>query len=495
VSHPRAKRALAWVAGALAVVLVVVGVGGYLLYRHLSGNIAHQRIDVVEPRPDQAPGKAENILVMGSDTRAFKGGSRYGSDITGARSDTTILVHIYATGDKAVLVSIPRDTYTLIPRCRLANGSLSAPQHNKFNAAFSIGGPSCTIATVEHLTHLRIDHYVVVNFAGFQHMVDALGGVDVCVRTAIHDPIRYVAGHYEGSGLELSAGTHKLEGKQALEFVRARYGVGDGSDLGRIKNQQVFISSLIRKATGTGLLLHPFELYQFLNAATKSIETDPGFGIPQLKGLAGKLHGLQAGKVQLLTVPLSNPNAYVPIGGVPASVVFWDEKKADAIWSALRQDAPLPGTATTPSPRPSASASPSAPAGASPSASPLTVAPQQVHVAVLNGTGQQGLAARAAAALRSEGFVVDQVGNADRSDYTTTEVRYGSTRADSARTLAAAVPGSVTQADPTLGTTLTLVLGSDYSGTHPVQVQSATPAPSATPSLDVVTADRDVCAG
>jgi LCP family protein required for cell wall assembly len=335
---------LPWLAGGLALVLVVAGVGGYLVYRHLNGNIAHTQIIVPGQRPSEGPAHSENILLLGSDTRAFKGGAKFGSEITGARSDTTILVHIYADGQHAVLVSIPRDTYTTIPRCKLPGGGLSAPTKNRFNTAFSIGGPSCTIATVEHLTHLHIDHFVEVNFAGFQRMVDALGGVTVCLKQRINDPVRVnpATGHVVGSGFVGGPGDVTLNGKTGLAFVRARYAVGDGSDLGRIKNQQVFISSVIRKATSTGLLFNPLKLYRFLDAATKSIRTDPGFGLSQLKKLAGDLHGLKPGKVQLLTVPLSNVNAYVNIGGLPASVVFWNTSLANQIWAALRADKPLP---------------------------------------------------------------------------------------------------------------------------------------------------------
>src|SRR4051812_34239765 len=272
VRPTRTAKALSWVAASLAVVLVITGVGGYLIYRHLANNVPHQDIRIPGARPAEGPGKSENILLIGSDTRDFAGGAKFGSNVTGARSDTTILVHISADGKKAVLVSIPRDTYALIPKCRLAGGGVSSPQHNKFNAAFSIGGPSCTIATVEHLTHLRIDHFVEVNFAGFQRMVDALGGVNVCLTHPINDPVRInpLTGGHIGSGLVISAGHHTLKGKDALGFVRSRYAVGDGSDLGRIRNQQVFLASMIRKATSTGLLFHPLNLYRFLDAATKS---------------------------------------------------------------------------------------------------------------------------------------------------------------------------------------------------------------------------------
>jgi hypothetical protein len=221
-------------------------------------------------------------------------------------------------------------------------------------------------------------------------------------------------------------------------------------------------------------------LYHFLNAATKSIETDEGFGLRQLKDLAGHLHGLKPGRVSLLTVPLSNPNAYVDIGGYQASVVFWDKQRARALWQALAQDKPLPGT--EPKPKPSGSASPTP---------NLIVAPSSIHVRVLNGTGEPGLAHQVADDLRSRGFIVDETTDADSTDYTQSIVRYGTEKRESSETLAASVPGSTRQQDAALGTTLELIVGSDYSGTVGVKLSAPTPTPSA--SLDYTTADRDRC--
>jgi LCP family protein required for cell wall assembly len=480
--RPRTRRILGWVAAGLVVVLAVTAVGGYLVYRHLSGNITHydasKHIKIKQP---PKLGKAQNILVIGSDTRAFVGGSKYGGEVAGARSDTAILVHLSAGGSKAILVSIPRDSWVRIPPCETSSGT-SAPFMSKFNTAYSIGGPACTIATVESLTGIRIDHFVEVNFAGFTTMVNALGGVSVCISQPINDPIRYIAGHYEGSGLVLSAGTHTLKGTQALAFVRARYGVGDGSDIGRIKNQQLFLSSVIRKATSAGLLLDPIALYQFLDAATKSIQTDPGFGLEQLRSLAGKLHGLKPGKVALLTVPIvySAP-------GMPSADVAWDPTRAPLLWNALRTDGPLPGTAPAPNPTTSPTAA----------TVPLIVPPGAIHVRVLNGTGRVGVAHQVAQQLAAKGFLIVGIGDADSSGYQQTFVRYGPDRVQSSQTLAASVPGSTRELDGSLGTTLELVVGSNFSGVQSVTLSSAAPqssaTPSPTPTLDVVTAERDVC--
>jgi len=478
----RTKRVLGWIAASLAVVLVLTTIGGYLVYRHLNGNITHYDAAGQEiiKRPPKL-NKAQNILLIGSDTRAFSGGAAFGKEVGGARSDTTILVHLSAGGGKAVLVSIPRDSYVMLPPCRTPGGGQSTAHMDKFNAAYSIGGPACTIATVESLTHIHIDHFVEVNFQGFQRMVNALGGVNVCISKPINDPIRFVSGHYEGSGLVLPAGTSKLNGKQSLAFVRARYGVGDGSDIGRIKDQQLFISAVIRKATSAGLLVDVPALYRFLDAATKSIRTDPHFGLSQLKNLADRLHGLKPGAVQLLTIPFLY-NA----PGVPSADIGWDPVKAPAVWTALRSDKPLPGTATAPAPRPSASATGGA--------NPLTVPPSAIYVRVLNGTGEPGIAHQVAAQLEAEGFHAT-AGNAATRGYQTTVVRYGSSRQESSQTLAAAVKGSTRELDPSLGTTVQLVIGTQFGGVVPVSVATppASPSPSPSSSLDVVTAEQNLC--
>src|SRR4051812_31649949 len=477
--RPRTQRILGWIALGLAVVLVMTVTGSYLVYRHLNSNITHLQFGQEPGKRPVKLNKAQNILLIGSDTRAFAGGSKFGSEVGGARSDTTILVHLSAGGRKASLVSIPRDSYVRIPACKTAGGE-STPHLDKFNSAYSIGGPACTIATVESLTNIHIDHFVEVNFQGFQRMVNALGGVSVCLRKPINDPIRFVGGHYQGSGLVLPAGTSRLKGTQALAFVRARYGVGDGSDIGRIKDQQLFISAVIRKATSAGLLVDIPALYRFLDAATKSIRTDPKFGLSQLKGLADRLHGLKPGTVSLLTVPF-----LFNAPGVPSADIGWDPAKAPALWAAIRRDQPLPGQATA---KPSASPSPAG--------NGLTIPPGAITVQVLNGTGETGIAHRVATELAAEGFHAIP-GNASVRGVATTVVRYGSSRNESSMTVAAAVKRSTRQLDPSLrATTIQLVIGSDFGGVVPVTVTPSTnPAvsPSPAPSLDVTTAGQDLC--
>jgi LCP family protein required for cell wall assembly len=217
------KRVAAWVAGSLAAVLLIGGVTSWAAISHFLGNIT--KIDVFKGLSHRPGGGVEgdlNILLVGSDSRAGltpaqQRALHVGHD-PGQRSDTMILLHIPRGGGKAVLVSLPRDSYVVIPAHKDASGRTVPASHNKLNAAYSIGGPELTVATVEQNTHVRIDHYVEINFLGFVKMVNALGGVTVCTPTPINDPVRYdpATGGHIGSGLRLPAGRSHVSGAEAL---------------------------------------------------------------------------------------------------------------------------------------------------------------------------------------------------------------------------------------------------------------------------------------
>jgi LCP family protein required for cell wall assembly len=483
--RPRWARALGYLFLVVAVLLSAgLGVGLYFYY-HLNGKIQH---------PDLPPGAtgatpkrevvgAQNWLIMGSDSRDCKGCAQYGRELVngGARSDTTILAHLSRGASQATLVSIPRDSWVQIPACRTANG-MSTPQTTKFNEAFSLGGPACTIKTVQSLTHVAIDHWVVVNFDGFKKIVDALNGVRVCLSQPIDDPIVHTAEGYHGSGLVLSAGYHTLNGATALKFVRARYAVGDGSDLTRIKDQQAFISAMIRKVADIGLLFHPTELVSVLNAIVESLATDKDVSLSKLADFGESLHGLPPSKVDLLTVPLEY-NA----PGVPSADVAWDPTLAPELWDTIRKDAPLPGTVqhhrnSKPSKKQQSSN--------------LTVPPSAITVNVLNGTTQAGIAHNVASQLQALGYQIGQIGDAP-APAASTFVEYGPTRVQSSETLAAAVGKGVDRkADPTLGDSVTLVIGPDFPGVHSVTIGSPSPSasPSPTNTLGITNAAADRCA-
>ncbi len=279
------------------------------------------------------------------------------------------------------MASIPRDSLVKVPDCQDPDATLQGAQTLIFNSAFSIGGPACTVKTVEQNTDIAIDHFAVVNFEGFQAMVDALGGVDICVTEAVSDP---------KTKLNLDAGTHHLGGRDALRFVQSRKGFGDGSDIGRIGRQQAFLSAVAREATDSKLLLRPDRLLGFLDAATKSLTTDAELGsITALSDLALQAKNLKPEQINFVTVPnraaASDPNR-----------VEWTED-AEALWEAIRSDDPLPGT----EPEPTASASATTPPAVVP-----TVSPDQLTVQVVNSSGVSGLAVQASAALAAQGFSI-----------------------------------------------------------------------------------------
>ncbi|MDP1711769.1 MAG: LCP family protein [Candidatus Nanopelagicaceae bacterium] len=293
--------------------------------------------------------KALNFLVVGSDSRSGLSKIelrklRVGSTRTaaGGRSDTMFLVHISKDRSNAVIVSIPRDTLATIPSHIDNSGKLvPGAVRSKINAAFAWGGAPLLIQTLESKSKLHIDHYVEINFSGFTKIVDSLGGIEVCSKTAINDP---------KSHLVMSSGKHTLMGLQALAYVRTREFDGTG-DIGRMKRQQAFVSSVFHKVTSAGILLNPAALIKVFNASMGSITTDPGLGSNDLLSLLQNLGNLSASKVRTLTVPLSNSNGYAPGIG---SVVIWDPVQAPLLFDRLNKDhvifdmaAPSPSTSSS----------------------------------------------------------------------------------------------------------------------------------------------------
>ncbi|WP_455351451.1 LCP family glycopolymer transferase [Streptomyces sp. SYSU K217416] len=297
----RRRYLLRWAALATALV-VLAGAGvAWWLYRELDDNIRTDTDAAAEleryekERPALAVRGAQNILLIGSDTRAGKGNAKYGRDIGTQHSDTTILLHLASNRQSATAVSIPRDLMVEIPSCRQPDGTRSRERFAQFNWSFEYGGAACTIRTVERLTGIRVDHHMVIDFRGFKKMVDAVDGVEICLRKPIND---------KDAHLRLAAGRHTLRGEQALGFVRARKSLGDGSDTERMDRQQQFLGSLVKKVQSNGVLLNPTKLYPVLDAATSSITTDPGLdSLRDLYGLVRGMRDIPTEKVQFLTVP------------------------------------------------------------------------------------------------------------------------------------------------------------------------------------------------
>jgi LCP family protein required for cell wall assembly len=312
------------------------------------------KIDVfngIDKRPEKKS-TAMNYLLVGSDTREGLSKEelkklRVGSVATaaGKRSDTMLLVHISKARDKAILISIPRDTFALIPEHKSKSGKIIPAVHSKINSSFNWGGAPLLIQTIEEMTELKIDHYVEINFAGFARIVDSIGGVEVCTKKNINDP---------KSHLILEAGVHTLNGIESLKYVRTREFDGMG-DLGRMQRQQAFMSAVLRKATSAGVLLNPVTMASFINSALSAVTTDSELKNSDLIALAKQMKSLSTSSVRTLTVPLSNLS--YNSNGV-TSAVLWDPVLAPQLWTRLREDQAVVDEVVA-SPSPSSTKSPS----------------------------------------------------------------------------------------------------------------------------------------
>ncbi|MGW1688366.1 LCP family protein [Streptomyces albidoflavus] len=333
--RPRSRRrkillAAAWTA---AGGILVGGAGLGFAYVKLNGNLEGVDINAAlgSDRPEEVDDGSLDLLVLGSDSRSGDNG-KYGRDEGAARSDTAMIVHLHEGRKKATVVSIPRDTLVTRPDCAAEDGStVSGGQRQMFNTAYEAGGPACAVKTVEQMSGIRMDHYLEVDFSGFQEIIDRLGGVEVTTGKAIDD---------DKSGLHLDKGTHTLDGEQSLGLVRTRHGVGDGSDLGRIQLQQTFLTALMHRVQDLGLLSSPKKLYGVADAATKSLTTDAELdSVPALLDFAQGLKGLKPEGMEMLTLPVE----YDP---ADANRVLPQEKAGAQVWKALRADKAVPASAT-----------------------------------------------------------------------------------------------------------------------------------------------------
>ncbi|GAA3715835.1 hypothetical protein GCM10022224_096850 [Nonomuraea antimicrobica] len=417
-------RVLAWVSIGMTTVMVAGALTAYTVYRDAFGNINEKSVkeDIINPRPPETG--ALNVLLVGSDTRAGDGNAQYGQELArtadagGKRTDTIILMHISPDRDKARLISFPRDSMVDIPRCKNeATKQEMAPRRDMINSAYNSGGIACTISTIETLTGIRVNHFVEVDFSGFKNIVDALGGIEICLKSGVND---------KSSKLVLPPGKSLLNGEKALGYVRLRK-YGDGSDIQRIKRQQIFLSKVVAKATSSELLTDVGRLRDFIAAAAGSVTMDPELAndTEQLIQIATSAKEMTAGGVKFTTVPWGPDPA-------DANRVVWKQPDANELFTSIKTDTEV----TTPEPS----------ASASTSAKPkVTVKPEQVKVQVLNGTKTFGKAREVADELAKQGFNVVGLGNytaAGGASLAKSEIHYGKTAAtapDHADTLAGSV--------------------------------------------------------
>jgi LCP family protein required for cell wall assembly len=341
---------------------VAVGLFAVYSYRHFNENLTI--LDVTaqlggdRPQKEQVQGPREpiNVLVMGSDSRDGKGNNIDGLKGGGQRSDTTILFHLSADRENAYGVSLPRDAMVERPTCYTKDKKEIAGGFDMWNAAFSLGGPACTIRQFEQLTKVKIDHFVVLDFNGFKDMVDAINGVKVCIPEDVDDSI---------GNIHLKAGTREVKGQEALNYVRVRHVISNNGDIGRMKRQQAFIAAMANKVKSAGTLGRPDRAFKFVDAATKSLTLDPGLSsVKKIADLAGQFQNIGLSKVKFITVPFAS---YEPD---PNRLVWTGDAKE--LWKKIRFDQPLSkrlsADVITAAEKPGSKASPSDPS--SPSSSP-----------------------------------------------------------------------------------------------------------------------------
>ncbi len=335
----------------LAVALFVVSGAGFAWY-DLQSRLTTVDIDPIigktgrpgtEP-PDSYDGRAVNLLVLGTDSRSGENnvdGSEGSDEVSVARSDTALLMHVSADRKRIDAVSIPRDTLVDIPECKRLDGDTTgAEEDGQFNSAFANGagtgndkkaiasGAACTWKTVEKMTDIRIDDFVVVDFNGLSKVVDSLGGVHVQVAEAIDDP--------DYTGMTLDEGCQKLDGQAALQYARVRHGVGDGSDISRISRQQSLMNAMVSKALASSVLTKT----GFLTSTLETLTTSERIGeLTTLSGLANSVKGIGTDKINFITMPnepAADENRVVPT------------ENAKKVWAALKEDQPVPADAAAP---------------------------------------------------------------------------------------------------------------------------------------------------
>ena len=469
--------------------VVATSLVAYAKYRGVVGSIHRENVTaaMLGKRPPYTAGL--NILVIGSDSRQGLG-RKFGAGVVGARSDTSMLLHIAPGHTRADIISFPRDS--MVPVLACADDKQGHPGQSaqpgvleRLNATFSAGGAPCLWKTLEQETGIRIQHFVEVNFAGFQSIVNDVHGVPVCLPFAINNP---------QSRLRLSAGKHVVDGAQALAFVRLRENVGEGSDTQRIQRQQYFLAAVMQKLKSTNLLTQPNRIFNVVRDVAKSLTTDQGLDLSTMLRIANSMKSLSSGSVQLVTVPV------VPYVGDPAAELSWKQPQAARMFRAIEADRNLPA-ATKSKGQGTGKRSGQGTGGSTGQTTVAAVTPARVHVQVLNGSGVTGIAGTTATALTAKGFTVTGTGPAANYGYTSSVIQYSTaSQLPEVSTLRAVLGGSVVaQQDTAVGAgSLNLILGSSFNGLTPgtragTKSSAKTTLGNLAKSYGGITANTNIC--
>lgn len=460
-----------------SVLVLVLAVGGLLFFR-LQHNVRTAPLDAaVSPKPNSGPAESTGslqVLILGTDTREGSD-SEYGSteDSSGeGNSDVMLLMNISADNSQVSVTSFPRDLMVPIPSCKSAETGqvLPAIPMGQLNAALKAAGPGCTVAAINAMTGLTIDHFMLADFTAVKELSSALGGVEVCVDHAMND--------WDGSHLKLPAGKSLVQGEQALGFLRTRHAFGDSSDLARIKAQQYFLGSMVRKIKSEGTLTNLPRLYKFADVVTKNLTIDESLAnVPAMIDIASRLSKINLDNIAFVTVPWESWTQ-------DANRIQLKEPDAGQYFAALRSDTPLtkvnpsPQPGTTPSSSPSQGTSPSAsadtqsPAAQSPDTtpSPATVSPSAAAyqkalqpISVQNASAVPGRGAQIQQTLISQGFTATSVVG-DFPAANQSQILYGADMADVANDLAQLfkLPATAVKEDSTISG-VSVVVGTDWS--------------------------------
>ncbi|MER5208701.1 LCP family protein [Streptomyces sp. NPDC002825] len=454
-------------ATALSVAVLTAGGIGHAVVTGLDTGIT--RVDPFKDMKNRPQaGHGMNVLVVGTDGRdritpEEKAKYRLGGAPCHC-TDTVMLVHISEDRERASVVSLPRDSYAEMPEHTDMNSGRKHRAHPvKLNAAYAEGGPGLTVRTVESMTGVKIDHYLEVDFTSFMRTVDAVGGVQICTKRPLKDSY---------TGLDLSPGTHELDGGQALQYVRSRH-IDGAADIGRMQRQQRFLAALIERMTNGGVLLNPVRFREVATTMLGSVRADEDFGTDQLLALAKAMHGFTPASSEFVSVPIGDMS--FPVKGI-GSTVKWDAAKAQKLFQSLRDDRPL------------AQAAPSETSGKAPGAVVVDVPPRTIRVQVYNGTRTDGLGRKVDDALRATGFDTTRTPMTGAGkERARTVVEYDPRWDRSATSLAAALPGAELRAVAGRGGTLRVTVGGDYKGVRAVRAEEGGRP------FDAVTGDQVVC--
>ncbi|MET8577046.1 LCP family protein [Streptomyces sp. NPDC005012] len=478
----KGKKVLMWTGGTLAFVIVATAGFGYWYIKDLEDNIQKTACGNDACSDGFASDEAFNLLVIGTDKRTGSGNEGYGDKNSVGHADTTLLLHVAEDRSNATVMSIPRDMVIDIPDCETTaeDGStkvVPGTPNTRFNESLGQGGrdASCTALTVKEVTGIQVDHFMVADFNAVKTLTSAIGGVEVCVEKPIDDP---------KSHLKLPAGESVVEGEQALGFLRTRYSFGNSGDLDRIKAQQAFLGSMMRKMSSSDTLTSPTKLNNLAQAATKALEVDEAIGkVSVLKDIALEINEVDPKNMTFLTVPVvDNPAEPTPVTVVP------NPEKAPQVFQMIQEDVSFTEVKRQKKKQKDAEAARLKGSKADPS---------EVRVQVFNGGAKSGAASGTLTWLQNNQGVLksENGGNADATQKKTT-LEYAPDQADQARALAAmmGLPGSALKEGESATNaqglpTMTLTLGEDFKGAGiPLT------APTEAPDVEKSTADKTQCA-